>query len=295
MCPISVTLTQKLGIGRNDFVFGVTKLRNEIYVLSQERSSASHLNVGLICVFEDRDPFNLQREIKITEISHPNDIGVSEKENCLYVCDSQEICVWRITREADGEHKIINWLTIDYQPYALSVSNDGQLLIVNNSPSILMIYGSDAQRNEFIKLPRDIKPRHAVKTSTGNFVILYEWTENEDEKESGSSVREQKWGISEFTGEGKQIVCSYLPSNDTETLHDPWYLSLDSYNQVFVMDTGNERVILLHSNLKWNQILCSTKEEEETQVPGPWTLYYDEGKKHLFVGGEGVKVYSFSR
>ena len=155
VCPISINFTQRIEIGGNEYVRGVTKLRNEIYVLCRSISSSSSNHV--IRVFEDRIPFRLQKTIEIKEIKYPRDIGSSEKGNCLYVSDYDEKCVWKITRETDDQHKIIKWLTTDYQPYTLSVSSDGQLLMVNHSSSILMIYGSDAELIRSIQLPRDIK------------------------------------------------------------------------------------------------------------------------------------------
>src|SRR5688572_13872092 len=91
VCPISVNFTQKIYAGRE---WRVTKLRNEIYLLCLPSSSLSE-----ILVFEDRNSFRLKKKMKITEIISPSDIGSSEKENCLYVSDYYENCVWKITRE----------------------------------------------------------------------------------------------------------------------------------------------------------------------------------------------------
>ena len=82
-----------------------------------------------------------------------------------------------------------------------------------------------------------------------------------------------KWVISELTRDGQMVIRRFIPSNETQKLNDPRYLSLDSDDRVFVADTGNDRVILLDSDLKWNRILCPTKEEEEeTKIRMPWRL-----------------------
>ena len=110
----------------------------------------------------------------------------------------------------------------------------------------------------------------------------------EEKGESGSSGRKRvmKWGISELTRDGQMVIRRFIPSNETQQLNDPHYLSLDSDDQVFVADNENDRVILLDSDLKWNRILCPTKEEtEETKIRRPWRLCYDEEKKQLIVGG----------
>src|SRR5688572_8531879 len=158
---------------------GLTKLRNEIYILCESS----------VFVFEVRTPFRLRRKIEIEEIKYPYDIGSSEKENCLYVSDHGENCIWKITREGDDHYNIIKWLTTDYDPLPLSVSSNGQLLVVTETSSILRIYGSDAELLHSIQLPRDIiEPVHAVETSTGNVIILHEWMK-EKEEEIGSSGR----------------------------------------------------------------------------------------------------------
>src|SRR6218665_1311378 len=137
----------------NERTWGVTKLRNEIYILLEERDGV----LSRIRVFDDRYPFRLQTEIKAEEINGPSDIGSSEKENCLYVSDFAEKCVWKITRETDDTHKIIKWLTIDYSPRAMSVTRNGELLMINRETHHLMIYGSDAELIRSIPLPGDIR------------------------------------------------------------------------------------------------------------------------------------------
>src|SRR6218665_656745 len=104
----------------NQEILGVTKLRNEIYILLK----ASDGVLSRIRGFNDRYPFRLQTEIKGEDFEYPSDIGSSEKENCLYVNDYNGKSVWKITRETDDQQKIIKWLTIDYRPWTLSVSRD---------------------------------------------------------------------------------------------------------------------------------------------------------------------------
>src|SRR6218665_332921 len=131
--PITIDVIQRIEMPENQEIWGVTKLRNEIYihVLLEARD-------GVPCVsrirgFNDRYPFPLQTEIKAEEIHAPSDFGSSEKENCLYVSDYIQRCVWKITRETDDTHKIIKWLTTDYEPRTMSVSRDGGLLMLNVS------------------------------------------------------------------------------------------------------------------------------------------------------------------
>ena len=298
--PISVNFTERINVGKNETVSGVTKLRNEIYVLCQPFPC-------VIRVFKDRNPIPFQEEIAIKEIGDPKDIHSSEKDNCLYVSDQREKCVWKIRRQTYYKHKIIRWLIIDYAPHTLSVSSNGHLLLVTAWSSILNIYGSDAELIRSIPLPTEIEGSiHAVETSMGNFIILHQCMENE-EQETGPNggIKEWMWTVSELTRDG-QMVHRFSPSNETEKLKNPRYLTLDSDDQVFVTDTENDRVILLDANLIWNRILCPSKEdhdeneEEEKKIRRPLRSCYDERKTQLIVGGGhfylgGFNIYTLRR
>src|SRR6218665_2720817 len=325
---ITINLTQKIDLQLSRGARGITKLRNEIYVFC-------HLD-RLIRVYEDRYPFRLKKDMEI-EIKFPFYIVSSEKENCLYVSDNAENCVWKITRQTDDQHKIIKWLTTHYAPWTLSVPRDGELLIINRSSHSLMIYGSDAELIRSIPLTRDINyPYLAVETSIENFIIIDRHLEmqgeedgkkDEDKDKDGGEdavlmkeMKNTKWLkskegkgesnrrrlemtsiISELTRDGQMVIRRFIPSDETQQLSHCKYLLIDSDDRVFVADADNHRVILLYSDLKWNQILCPTKKDEEEQNlmwPYMCSLFYDEEMKQLIVGGyiKGhINVYTLSR
>src|SRR6218665_1672578 len=131
---ITINFTQKIDLQLSRGECGITKLRNEIYVLCHR--------YHLIRVYEDRYPFRLKKDMEIEEIKFPLYIVSSEKENCLYVSGYKGNCVWKITRETDDQHKIIKWETADCNQLTLSVPRDGELLVMNRSSHSLMIYGS---------------------------------------------------------------------------------------------------------------------------------------------------------
>ena len=284
--PLSINFIETI---YEENVRGVIKLRNEIYIICRSK---------VIRVYEDRIPFRFQKEIEVQESSYLIDIVSSEKEMCLYISDSWGKCVWKIAREFDGQHKVINWMTTEYEPWTLSVSSDGQLLVVSASSSLLMIYGSDAALCRSIQLPTDIRdPFHAVETSIGSFIILHQWVEKEEDTETTLCGR-TIWVVSELCRDGQTVTRRFIPRDGTQQLNDPKYLSLDSDDQVFVADQRNSRVILLDSDLTWNQIICPTKEEQETIIGRPYRLCYDKEKKQLLVGGylgKGINVYRLSQ
>jgi len=300
---ISVNFIERIDIGNFEAVWGVTKLRNEIYVLCRSIRSSYPTEIR---VFEDGRPFRLQRKIEIREIKYPKDIGSSEKENCLYVSDNGVNCVWRITRDTDDQHKIVKWLATDFEPLNLSVSSDGRVLIVSRlkPSSFLKIYESGGKFIRSMRLPKDIvEPRHAVETSIGNFIIIHDCIEKEEGGDSWSSGRKKvnKCVVSELTRDGQMVIRRFIPSNESQNLSDPFYLTLDSDDRVFVTERENQRAVLLDSDLKWNRILCPAKEEVETLIQWPQRLFYDEELKQLIVGGrdlylrEAINIYTLSR
>ena len=245
MRPISVDFAERFAFGKSHRVLGVTKLRNEIYAVLE-----SHGYV--IYVFEDEHPFNLRNKIRMTEIPYCSDIASSERENCLYATDIRTNCVWKITIEAGGRHKVMKWLATDYLPFSLSVSGGrtSQLLVVNNASSKLMIYGPDAELLRSIQLPENIVgPIHAVETSFGNFIIIHmcELKEIVERKESVIPSSFAAVGpkamklfvVSELTRDGQVVVRRFIPSNEEQYLNLPSYLSLDSNDQVFVAEADN--------------------------------------------------------
>ena len=281
---------KRIGIPGNEFVQGVTKLPNEIYVLC--------LIPNIVCCFEDRNPFRLQRNISITEIQSPWDIASSEKDNCLYVSDFVQKCVWKITRETSDHYNIIKWLSTENAPFTMSSTQDGQLLLVTQNSPNLWIYGSDAELIKSVQLPKEIGyPHHAVKTSMGNFIVIhFEKPETISLPDSfpfaSATPIARDFEVSEVSRDGQLITRSFIPE-EIDYIIFPYYLSLDSDDRVFVADKDNHRVILLGFDLKWNRILCPAKEEVMIQLP--WRLHFDEVNKQLIVGGDAVYVYNLSQ
>lgn len=300
-CPISIKFTRRIDVGRNETVWGVTKLRHEIYVLCRPYNDAR--DSCAISVFDDECNTICPKKIEIKEIEYPTGIGSSEKEKCLYVSDYFKKCVWKIIIGTDVEHKIIKWLTTEHKPSTLSISSDGHLLMINESSTILMIYGSDSELIQSIQLPKEVeKPIHAVENSNGNYLIVYRCGEKEEKGRrwwvEGSLACE--FGISEYTGDG-QLVRRFTPSNKAQELYEPSYISIDSDDRVFVTEYEHDRVMLLDSDLECRLILCPTKEEsEETRLRLPFRSCYDNEKKQLIIAGgrqfrEGLNVYTLSR
>lgn len=250
----SLRLIGKMKLSRE--ADGITKLSNIIYVLFKPT---------IIQLFTDENPFILQSEINIAEIEDPYDILSSEKEQCLYISDYGYKCVWKMMTT---DHRVIKWLEGIEDVSTLSISNDGLVLISRCiEPCSLETYSPDASLVHRIILPDNyINLMRAVMTSKGTFVIAHQmWTESDD------SCR---WEISEVNQDG-QIINRY-----PNELNEPYYLSLDSDDRVFVADYQTDRVIMLDSNLKWRRILLN---REEDGISFPHSLFYDRIKNEILI------------
>lgn len=306
---------------------GVTKLRNKIYVLCRADSKTSSSSVS---IFDDQFPFELQGNVKFQEIAIPLDINSNQKENCLYVLDQREKCIWKIMADDGGHgHKIIRWMNFekDFEVYSISVSSDGQLLMVSRFPfTRLIIYSADGKLSTPIKLHREIiEPRHAVMTSSGSLVIFHQFCtrikvnpRTELETETLDETRTVKWEkrefpvVSEMSRDGETIIRRFVPENENQKFHPSganFLLNIDSDDRVFIVDTYYHRVIHLNSNLKWERILISGNAEmnvksgkcEKKILRFPRSLFCDEFEKQLIIGGmlskrqQYVDVYVLSR
>lgn len=280
---------------------GVTKLRNEIFVICSLFKYQKEFYYGTspgseLKVFEGREPFLLLRKLKLTDIHLPINIVSSEHEMALYTlgCKNpcrygrrdQNRCVWKIGQDAEIKSNAIKWLEFkhDFIPNSMSMSKRGQLLMVSSKPSpSLRIYRTDSQLQRCIFLHERIKyPLHAVDSSTGNFVISHKFVKNKkgflEEQSTNIWKYSEELTISVLSRDGKTIISNFDAENDEQRLSTllysdlfPWfdcfdagYLFIDSCDQVSVIDQYNGRVILLDSGLHFKQILIpSTKYKSE--------------------------------
>lgn len=294
VCPVCINFVQRIEAEANLVLYGVTKLRNEIFVLCRSNYRCA------IRIFEGQSPFRKKAKIEETNTLDLLDMGSSEKENCIYITECRTGNVLKLTKETDDQYLLANWLKTHFMPNNLSVSSEGHLLMIKHRSPSLMIYGPDATLIRAVPLPSNIEdPHHAVETSVGNFIIIHDEEDNEMRMARLAKERERpkvRWGlsvpmrrvlksvVSELTKDGRTIIRRFV-SFDQE-LKYPEYISLDSDDRVFVTDNWNHRVILLDSDLRWNQIICSASEEkEETNIPETRRLYYDAEMKLLIIGG----------
>lgn len=248
-------------------VTGVACLDHRLYVLLADA----------IRVFENLEPFNRVTELTIPGMKSLVDIASCHNFMCLYVTDRNRSCVWRL----DIDHKASEVLQNIANPYTLSVSADGNLVMVRwGNPSSVEIYGTDALLLYMITLGPDVTlPYHAVQMSTGNIVLSHGGKDNRTHR------------VLELSLEG-EVLRSFPAHNQLDSkLNCPLHLALDGENRVFVADYYNGIVILLRHQLELDRLLVV---ETKDGVRRPSRLCYLADQKMLFLvnGNKSVDVYA---
>ena len=249
--------------------YGITTVEDKLYVMGNGPDGIRRTKV-----YDDGIDFRFIKDIVMNNTTWPFDIVYSHKSKCIYISDREERGIWMMT--TTDEPQTTKWLPDVHQPFTLSLSNEGHLLVLRQgqspSPDCLEIYSLNATLIRKLDLTPDVKyAQHVVQTSTGNFIISHRLNNAED----------GQWTISEFTNDG-QLSNRVIARNKSEELNSPKHLSLDSdNNRLYVADTDNHRVILFDSNdLTWIKVLLS---REMNGILNPFRLLYDSCKKRLFV------------
>src|SRR5688572_8609749 len=128
----------------------------------------------MICIFEDRNPFQVYKNVQLREISDFQHVVSSDKFKCLYISEWQKKCIWKLNAD---DCRVSQWLPIVSGPITLSVSNDGHLLLLRDDGQMtkLEIYGSDAKIIRSISVSSDItSPVHVIQESNGQFIIIHQ-------------------------------------------------------------------------------------------------------------------------
>lgn len=208
-------------------------------------------------------------------IKSPFDIASSLKSHSLYIADKEKR-IWKLrpnVQDEYNEHAAVKpsaWLRCLGQPLKLSVSRQGNILLVNSDCS-LSLYSEDSQLISKIQLPPSVRqPMHACETSVGNVIICFKDCES--------------LGICELDRSGL-VLHSFL-SKEGLPIDGPLHLLLDSDDRAFIADFGNDRVVVFDSYFSEHQVLLT---EEKDEIFGPLGMCYDREKQQLMVAhGAGL-------
>lgn len=201
---------------------------------------------------------NIFDDIDIAEIEGAKDIATCHRTSSLFVTDLEALCVWQIKMD---ETKPSKWLTPVGQPFSLSVTEDGHVLIPRSKPEpYLDVYDSRAGLLNHIPLPRKSwQPLHAVEAMNGNFIISFQ---------SGHFMDE--YGICELNGKGQLIR---RPAYDAVGLQSSVYMASGDDNWVFAARPDIGSVTLFEK-----KFFCDVITNEKDGIYYPRKLCYIRGK-----------------
>lgn len=250
-------------------ITGLARFEGHIYVLCGWHHEHMYNVIKTIRAYEDGNNFDLLWLILIEEIENPYEIIHDQNENCLYVNDPKQNCIWKISLD---DHLVVRWLCDSGRLLHQPMVTDGRVWVTKwDKPcNRLEIYGTDAVLIESLPLPCDIRfLTSVVPISSEQFIIAHHLLDE------GVYL----CVISQLKKDG-EVIRQFNPKNESQVLLGPCLLSMDSDNRwLFVTDFYNRNIILFESDsLSWNQIIL-TKESEYL----PWGHLYDGKKKQLII------------
>lgn len=127
-------------------VTGIKRLQHFIYIICRQDSDES---IKSIRVYDDTLPFDLLYLILIEEVNRAEQFVADATLNCFYILDSP--CIWKFTIR---DQKLTKWLSDLVDPISLTVSTDGQLVVLRRDETWieLEIYESDGSFARRIRL-----------------------------------------------------------------------------------------------------------------------------------------------
>jgi len=239
-------------------VEGVTQLHDVVYIVCDQCSTISRFNATTHEQLTD---------IHAKGLRIPHYIVACEQTSQLYVADSWDECVWRVS--ADGAD-IKRWLTKSssdtFSPTSLSVTST-RLLVTSRDSKHLTQFDSLGDELRRVQLPDNMDPRHAVESPTTTFIVSHE------------NMQLKQYQISEVNTDGQ--VLRQFTSSRLSSLSWTQHIAIDSHGHVFVADYSNRCILLLDAQLKLRRVII---DEHQLDYKRLWQLCYSEPTGQLLVG-----------
>ena len=224
-CPRSYKRTPSMitSIQFQGQVRGVAVVGKELFVAVFNSSEIKVYNT---------DTYSLQMNIKIPGLSCPWDMAADDTS--LFVSELSKSNIHRI--KLPEKQPITGWITAGYWN-GLSVTKQGSVLVTCGSLNKLFEYSTDGIMRREIVLQWDIKYLYrAIQLDNDQFLVSHE-----------SMHR-----VCLIDNKGK-LIKSFGGTTGTKggPLNFPHQLVVDQDGFVLVADSGNNRVVLLDSNLEF--------------------------------------------
>jgi len=246
-------------------VWGVTQLHDVVFVVCDESSTILRFNATT----HQRLP-----DIVVKDLKHPWDIAACEQTSRVYVAEYEK-CIWRVSADgADIKHWLPKSPDDTFKPWTLSVTST-RLLVTSLDTEQLTQFDADGNELRRVHLPDYIKPRHAVESPTGTFIVGHRNTQLEQGQVSEVNT-------------GGEVLRQFTVSRLSPLGFTP-YVAVDSHGNIFVADFNSRRISLLDAHLMLRRVI----DQHQLNDKPPRRLCYREQSGQLLVGlyKGGVSVF----
>jgi len=247
-------------------VRGVTQLHDVVYIVCDVSSTILRFNATTHQRLTD---------IVVEYLRSPSDIVACERTSQVYVADVE--CIWRVS--SDGED-IKRWLPKSpsdrLKPRSLSVTST-RLLVTSLYTRPLMQFDAVGDELRRVQLPDDMtpRPRHAVESPTGTFIVSH----------YNKQLRQGQ--VSEVNTVG-EVLRQFSGSHLLPLGYTP-HVAVDSHGNILVADEINRHILLLDAHLTLRRVVV---DRHQLNDKSPRRLCYKEQSGQLLVGfDEGVAVF----
>jgi len=141
-----------------------------------------------------------------------------------------------------------------------------RLLVTSYLTRQLRQFDADGDELRRVQLPEHMRPRHAVESPTGTFIVSLENTQLE------------QWQVVEVNT-GGEVLRQFSGSRLTSP-GDSHHIAVDSHGNIFVADEHNRHILLLDDHLSLRHVII---DEHQLNYKQPLRLCYREDKGQLLV------------
>lgn len=211
-------------------------------------------------VFDSKTLQFKRNQQQVHDLISFNDMVSCDKHQCLYIADSRNRVVYRVT----NDNTITQW-PLDDMPCGLSVNSAGNVIIVTcNEENKIKEFTTDGELIQEISLESDIvHPWHAVELTADQFVVCHGLF--------GDPLH--RVCVVSSSGEVRRVVGKTRGSR--RRFNVPVRLAVVN-GMIFVADLNNHRIVLLTSSFKFIREVVSN-------LWFPLRIWFDERTSQLYV------------
>jgi len=161
----------------------------------------------------------------------------------------------------------VRWSVAKGSPDGVSVSANGDVVVVTRDAGHVIIFSPTGQIVKEIKLPSTlVSPRHAIRLGGNELLLCHGWGES-------------AYNISVVDGEGR-IIKSASPSAAAPKSFSPTHLALDRYGNILVAEFKGDAIQMYNKDLQY----LGDVVPGSSGLKRPFRLCYDNTSGRLYIG-----------